>query len=104
MNVGKTRRRALVLFAISLLWILLSFANRIPEPENETGVILLGSTMLVGAVLPLVAFCLLILLVRQLIRERGLAAVEKARIGALCLFLGPIGCLVAVFQLTSEKR
>jgi len=102
MTAKTTRRRAVLLTATTALWLLLFFANGIAEPESVSGVVVVGGTMLVAAILPLAAFIALILLARRLIKESDRTSQEKLRLDAMCFFLGPIGCLIVVFRLTQH--
>jgi len=99
------RRRAWVLFAIACLWLLLPFANRF-NPERElgpNGVLVFGIVALAFVLLPLFAFVGLILLTRRVVRLSGVQPPERSRLAALCLFLGPLGCLLTVIDLTTPR-
>lgn len=98
MSVSGYRLSAGILFGLTLLFIpLLVLGERLGEPQTVVGLYL----YLAWVLTPVLALAGLILLTSFALRKSRYPTEDHWRIRLLIWTLGPLGCLIAVFRLTS---
>ena len=96
---GRIRGVALVLGVLTFGWLPLKLTEGLEMPVT----LFWAAIALTAVLIPPLSLLALFLLIRRLLKTQPLSRSEYRSYRLLCLFTGPIGCVITVFRLTRRN-
>ena len=100
MRSGRIRGVALVLGVLTFGWLPLKLTESLEMPATPFW----AAIALTAVLIPPLSLLALVLLIRHILKTQPLTRSEYRSYRLLCLFTGPIGCVITVFRLTRSNR